>query len=158
MAGTTRPIDARGWVFEVEDAEASPATWIPIAGINTFTHNPGENEETVDTTVFESAGQYEQDVMQRGATLSVEGQYRVDKTTKAQDAGQAYIDHEWSARLGFDSRNRVRWRHETQTQWVVWDATVTPGEQGGGNNDKTSWSATITKCGAATTAPVVTGE
>ncbi|MEU2759392.1 hypothetical protein [Streptomyces sp. NPDC007094] len=155
MAGNSRPIDARGWIFEVEDAEAGSETWIPIAGINTFTHNPAENEETTETTVFESEGQYEQDVMQRGASLSIEGQYRIDKTTKAQDPGQAYIDTVWTNRLGFESRNRVRWRHATQTQWVVWDSTVTPGEQGGGNNDKTSWSATITRCGTATVAAVV---
>ncbi|MEV8055152.1 hypothetical protein AB0P37_01145 [Streptomyces antimycoticus] len=138
----------------MEDADAGAETWLPISGITTFTHNPGENEETVDTTAFDSDGLYEQDVMQRGATLEVEGQYRIDKTTKAQDPGQAYIDHEWAQRLGIDSRNRVRWRHNTQTQWVIWDATVTPGEQGGGNNDKTSWSATITRCGAPMSAAV----
>ncbi|MFE6764353.1 phage tail tube protein [Streptomyces sp. NPDC057689] len=152
MAG--RPIDARGWIFEVQDLDAETATWLPISGITTFTHNPGENEETVDTTAFDSDGQYEQDVMQRGASLEVEGQYRIDKTTKAQDPGQAYVDHVWAERLGIDSRNPVRWRHNTQTKWVVWDATVTPGEQGGATNDKTSWSATVTKCGAATTADV----
>ncbi|MFM9613915.1 phage tail tube protein [Streptomyces niveiscabiei] len=150
---STRPIDARGWVFEVEDADTD--AWLPIAGINTFAHNPGENEETVETTVFESDGAYEQDVMQRGASLNVEGQYRIDKTTRAQDPGQAYIDHVWTNRLGFESRGRVRWRHESQAQWVVWEATVTPGEQGGGNNDKTSWSASFTRCGLPTTAVVV---
>ncbi|MGW7431865.1 phage tail tube protein [Streptomyces sp. NPDC054861] len=148
MAG--RPIDARGWIFQVQNIDAEPATWLPISGITTFTHSPGENEETVDTTAFDSDGQYEQDVMQRGASLEIEGQYRIDKTTKAQDPGQAYVDHVWAERLGIDSRNLVRWRHNTQTKWVVWDATVTPGEQGGGTNDKTSWSATVTKCGAAT--------
>ncbi|MFE5895892.1 phage tail tube protein [Streptomyces sp. NPDC056488] len=152
MAG--RPIDARGWIFEVQDLDAETETWLPISGITTFTHNPGENEETVDTTAFDSDGQYEQDVMQRGASLEVEGQYRIDKATKAQDPGQAYVDHVWAERLGIDSRNPVRWRHNTQTKWVVWDATVTPGEQGGATNDKTSWSATVTKCGAATTADV----
>ncbi|MFH9831166.1 phage tail tube protein [Streptomyces sp. NPDC017201] len=152
MAG--RPIDARGWIFEVQDADAETATWLPISGITTFTHNPGENEETVDTTAFDSDGQFEQDVMQRGASLEIEGQYRIDKATKAQDPGQAYVDHVWAERLGIDSRNLVRWRHNTQTKWVVWDSTVTPGEQGGGTNDKTSWSATVTKCGAATAADV----
>ncbi|MFE4057400.1 phage tail tube protein [Streptomyces sp. NPDC059096] len=156
MAGNSRPIDARGWKFEVEDANATSETWLPIAGTTTFTHNPGENEETVETTAFESEGMYEQDVMQRGASLSIEGQYRIDKATRAQDPGQLYIDSVWTDRLGFESRNRVRWRHETQTQWVVWDATVTPGEQGGGNNDKTSWSATFTRCGPSMTAEVVT--
>ncbi len=128
MAG--RPIDARGWIFEVQDVDAETETWLPISGITTFTHNPGENEETVDVTAFDSDGQYEQDVMQRGASLEIEGQYRIDKTSKAQDPGQAYVDHVWAERLGIDSRNLVRWRHNTQTKWVVWDSTVTPGEQG----------------------------
>ncbi|MFF7146044.1 phage tail tube protein [Streptomyces nodosus] len=154
MAGSTRPIDARGWIFEVEDLTATDETWLPIAGLTTFTHNPAENEETAETTAFESEGHYEQDVMQRGASLSLEGQYRVDKTSSEQDPGQAYIDHEWAERLGIESRNLVRWRHKSQTSWVVWEATVTPGEQGGGTNEKTSWSATITRCGPATSAAV----
>ncbi|GGW67909.1 hypothetical protein FHS32_005218 [Streptomyces albaduncus] len=156
MASTTRPIDARGWIFEVEDLDAATPTWLPLPGITTFTHNPGENEETADTTAFDSDGQYEQDVMQRGATLSLEGQYRVSKTTPdAQDPGQNYVDTVWAAGLGTESRGNIRWRHTTQTSWVVWEATVTPGEKGGGTNEKTTWAATFTKCGAATTAAVV---
>ncbi|MDT0432807.1 phage tail tube protein [Streptomyces salyersiae] len=152
MAG--RPIDARGWIFEVQDIDAEDESWLPIAGLTTFTHAPGENEETADTTSFESDGAYEQDVMQRGASISLEGQYRVDRASKEQDPGQAYIDRTWAERLGIESRNPVRWRHSMQTAWVVWEATVTPGEQGGGTNEKTSWSATITRCGKATAAAV----
>ncbi|MFE1070998.1 phage tail tube protein [Streptomyces sp. NPDC058783] len=155
MAGNSRPIDARGWIFEVEDADAGTETWLPVLGITTFTVNPGENEEVADTTAFDSEGQYSQDVMQRGATLSLEGQYRIDKTTKAQDPGQAYIDTVWANLLGIESQNRIRYRHTSQTKWAIWDATVTPGEQGGGTNEKTTWSATITRCGAATVADVV---
>ncbi|MFJ8146978.1 phage tail tube protein [Streptomyces sp. NPDC096048] len=155
MAGTTRPIDARGWIFEVEDADAATETWLPVAGINTFTHNPGENEEVADITAFEDEGMYGQDVMQRGATLAITGQYRIDKTTKAQDPGQAYIDTVWTNLLGVESQGRVRWRHKSQTKWAIWTATVTPGEQGGGNNEKTTWAATFTRCGAPTVADVV---
>ncbi|MFF7295309.1 phage tail tube protein [Streptomyces sp. NPDC008265] len=150
----TRPIDARGWRFEVQDSTADPDVWLPIAGIDTWSYNPAENEETTETTAFDSDGQYEQDVMQRGASLSVEGKYRVHKTTKARDPGQAYIDDDWMERVGFESRNQIRYRHETQTSWRVWEATLSPGEQGGGNNDKTSWSASFTRCGAATTMAV----
>lgn len=157
MASTTRPIDARGWIFEVEDADAGTETWLPINGLNTFTYNPGENEEVAETVVFESDGQYEQDIMQRGATLSLEGQYRVDKATGlAQDPGQAYVDTVLGVAVGTDSRGSIRWRHKSQTSWVVWEATATPGEQGGGANEKTTWAATFTRCGAATTAAVVT--
>lgn len=157
MAANSRPIDARGWLFEVLDATATTATWLPIAGLTSFTHNPGENEETAETVAFDSDGYYEQDVMQRGATLSVEGQYRIDKPTGKQDPGQAYVDTVWAYRLGIESRNQVRWRHKSQTEWVLWDSTVTPGEQGGETNDKTSWSATITRCGPPTSVPVAGG-
>ncbi|MYR46595.1 hypothetical protein [Streptomyces sp. SID5910] len=156
MAGTTRPIDARGWIFEVQDIDAGTDTWLPIAGLNSFTSNPGENEEVTETVAFESEGAYEEDVMQRGASLSLEGQYRIDKTTGAQDPGQAYIDHVWTPRVGIDSHNPIRWRHKSQDKWVMWDATMTPGEQGGGNNDKTSWSCTVRRNGWPTSADVVT--
>lgn len=146
-----RPIDARGWIFEVEDL-GTPDTWLRIGNLTSWSHNPGENEETADTTVFESDGHYEQDVMQRGATIEVSGLYAA--TAGAQDPGQAYVDNVWTYRLGEDSRNQVRYRHTSQTSWTVWEATVTPGEQSGETNAKTSWGATFTRCGAPSTEPV----
>ncbi|MFB6846205.1 phage tail tube protein [Streptomyces sp. NPDC056373] len=147
-----RPIDARGWIFEVEDHTA-PNTFIPLRNLNSWTHNPGENEETADTTNFDSNGYYEQDVMQRGATIQVSGQYAATNGTR--DPGQLYIDETWAYLLGEESRGRMRYRHTSQTEWTLWDCTVTPGEQGGETNAKTSWAATFTRCGAPTTAPVV---
>ncbi|GCD94076.1 phage tail tube protein [Embleya hyalina] len=143
-----RPIDARGWVYQVESV---PDTWLDITHVNSFTYNPGENEETAETTWFGSDGYYEEDVMQRGASLSLEGQHATDSVTGAQDPGQAYIDNVWALGLGVASHNRFRFRHETQTSWVVWDATMSPGEKGGGNNDKSSWSVTIRRSGAPMT-------
>ncbi|WP_405018174.1 hypothetical protein OHV05_15405 [Kitasatospora sp. NBC_00070] len=152
-ATTPRPIDARGWLIEVQDLTATPETWLRLGLLTSFTHAPGESEETEDTTSFDDEGFASQDVMQRGATLSVESRFAADKVGK-QDAAQAYVDNVWAYRLGADSHNPVRWRHRSQTTWVVWDATVTPGEQGGETNAKTSWSATITRSGKPTTAPV----
>lgn len=150
-----RPIDARGWYFEVEDT-TTPATpvWHRISNVNSWTHNPSENEETADTTTNDSEGLYEQDVMQRGATLEVSGQYAV--TAGVRDPGQNYIDNVWAWRLGSESRGRMRYRHKSQTDWAVWECTVTPGETGGEHNAKTSWAATFTRCGAPTTAAVTT--
>ncbi|MEV7777799.1 hypothetical protein [Kitasatospora sp. NPDC088351] len=153
VPGTPRPIDARGWLFEVQDLKASTETWLRIGLLTSFSHSPGENEETEDTTSFDSDGFYEQDVMQRGASISLESKYAADKAGK-RDPGQAYVDEDWVSRLGADSRNPVRWRHKSQTAWVLWDATVSPGEQGGGTTEKTSWSATITRCGKPSTAAV----
>jgi hypothetical protein len=147
-----RPIDARGWIFEVEN-HATPNTFIPIRNLTSWTLNPGENEETADTTTFDSNGYYEQDVMQRGATIELSGQYAATGGTR--DPGQLYIDETWAYLLGEESRGRMRYRHTSQTEWTVWECTVTPGEQGGETNAKTSWGATFTRCGAPTTAPVV---
>jgi hypothetical protein len=147
-----RPIDARGWIFEVED-HATPNTFIPLRNLNSWSLNPGENEETADTTTFDSNGYYEQDVMQRGATIEVSGQYA--STNGTRDAGQLYVDETWAYLLGEDSRGRMRYRHTSQTEWTVWECTVTPGEQGGETNAKTTWGAKFTRCGAPATAAVV---
>lgn len=149
---TSRPIDARDWLFEVEDNVSG--SWLPIRGINNFSHNPGENRETAETTDFDSNGRYEEDTMQDGETITVQGFYEKDSATGARDPGQAYVDT-WGRRLSTDSHNRVRYRHETElTTWAVWDATVSPSERGGGNNDKTGWGAVFRRSGAPTTMAV----
>lgn len=145
-----RPIDARGWEFEVEGA--TPNTFIRLANLKSWNENPGENEETADTTDFDSDGYYEQDVMQRGATIEVSGSYAATSGTR--DPSQDYIDKTWAYQFGEDSRGRMRYRHASQTQWTVWECTVTPGERGGETNAKTSWAATFTRCGAPTTEAV----
>lgn len=148
-----RPIDARDWRFEVEDVDAGTETWLPVENLLSWTVNPGENREVAATVDFDSAGYYEEDVMQVGATLSLTGQYSHEGGTRS--PGQAYIDDVWAYRLGEDSRGRIRFRHVSQTNWTVWEATVTPGERGGETNAKTSWAASFTRCGRPTIAPVV---
>ncbi|CAL9480021.1 phage tail tube protein [Streptomyces sp. enrichment culture] len=146
-----RPIDARGWIFEVENA--TPNTWLTLTKLKSWTYNPSENEETADTTTNDSDGYYEQDVMQRGAKIEVSGLYAA--TSGTPDPAQDYIDKVWAYRFGAESRGRMRYRHTSQTEWTVWECTVTPGEQGGETNAKTSWGATFTRCGAPTTEAVV---
>ncbi|MEU9141988.1 hypothetical protein AB0D33_39655 [Streptomyces sp. NPDC048404] len=147
-----RPIDARGWEFEVETDTAN--TFARIGNLTSWNENPGENEETADTTDFDSDGYYEQDVMQRGATIELSGQYSATSGTR--DPGQDYVDKVWAYRFGEASRGTMRYRHVSQNEWTVWECTVTPGERGGETNAKTSWGCTFTRCGAPTTAPVVT--
>ncbi|WP_327368723.1 phage tail tube protein [Streptomyces sp. NBC_01217] len=146
-----RPIDARGWMFEVETATAD--TFVRIGNLKSWSENPGENEETADTTDNDSEGYYEQDIMQRGATIEVSGQYTATSGTR--DPGQDYIDTVWAYRFGEESRGRMRYRHKSQDEWTVWECTVTPGERGGETNAKTSWAATFTRCGAPSVAEVV---
>lgn len=149
-----RPIDARGWIFEVRDQSTIVERWLPIENLTKWTANASENEETAETTNFDSKGWFEQDVMQRGGQIEVEGQYALDPKTGKQVEGQAYVDQFWGQRLGSDSRNEIRYRHDSQNMWVIWDATVTPDKQEGEVNDKTGWNATFTQCGRPRYEPV----
>lgn len=136
--------NARDCVFEIE-AE-TPATWIEIGDINTFSKS--HDEETADTTTFGSQGQAESQKMQIGKSLTLEG---LHNTT---DAGQLRVEAA-AELLGDDSLITVRFHAPGATNWTVWNAHVNLGDQGGGNNDKGSWSATFTRSGADTTEVIV---
>ncbi|MFD3614429.1 phage tail tube protein [Streptomyces sp. NPDC058676] len=140
--------NARDVDFQVEDF-LSPGTWITIGGVNTFTK--GHDEETTDTTTYASQGQAESQKMQIGKTLGIQGLRLRDSVTGAGDPGQAKVEA-LNERLGEDSLGRIRFSHKNDSTWEVWTAHVNLGDQGGGNNDKTSWSATFTRSGAQTTA------
>jgi hypothetical protein len=149
--------DARDWVFEIEvpAVGTTPATWTEIGGINSWELDPSANSETTDDTTFRSAGQYEGHVAQRGGSIALEGFYEVDDANDTvRDPGQARVDA-LAELVGRASLGRFRFRHDAQTSWTVWGrAYVEPGSQGGGNNDNTSWAATVTRSGAATTVAV----
>ncbi|HZM83825.1 MAG TPA: hypothetical protein VFC19_49535 [Candidatus Limnocylindrales bacterium] len=147
-----RKIPARDIIVQVETS--TPGTWVAIGGLTSVTPNPSENEETADATTYESVGQYEQLVMQRGAAMELEGFLLKDHVSGAQDTGQARCET-IATGIGYTSLGSIRFRHPADTLWKVWaTATFSVGEQGGGNNDLTSWSATITRSGASTTAAV----
>jgi len=145
-------IDVRGWIIQVSDGAPTP-TWFGVGNVNEFTINPSENEEDVDTTVFSSAGIYEGQKMQRGSSLEISGFFTADNVTGAQEPGQARITV-LAGKVGTESLGAFRFRHTTSPLWTVWTATVSLGDQGGGNNDKTSWSATLMRSGPATTVAV----
>ncbi|AHH94222.1 hypothetical protein GCM10010174_22970 [Kutzneria viridogrisea] len=147
----TVKINARDLVIQV--AEADGKTWSQIGGLNSAVPNAGDNEEVVDTTTFDSGGYYEQEVVQRGATLGLEGYLLQDPSTTAQDPGQARVEF-LATQVGPASLGKVRFRHTLDKAWRVWTATFSMGEQGGGNNDKAAWKATIARSGQPTTEPV----
>ncbi|NJP27107.1 hypothetical protein FLW53_23480 [Microbispora sp. SCL1-1] len=151
-----RRINARDMIVEVEDDTAD--TWLPVENLQTITVNPGENEETVDVTDNDSEGAYEQEIMQRGASLALEGLLMKDDSTGALPPGRARVEEmAGEDKLGADSLGRIRFRHPMDTNWRIWTGTFSLGEQGGATNDKASWSATITKSGKTTTAAVSGG-
>ena len=147
-------INARDWLFEVsvDPSEAIPV-WAQVGGVESFTLSNSEGEESTDTTTFASDGNAESQAMQRGASLSLEGKLTRSADGVTADAGQAAVD-ELAALKGEASLGGVRFRYTDDTEWTVWTAWVSKGDNGGGNNDKTSWSASFTRSGAASTAAV----
>lgn len=148
-----RKILARDWIFMVSDGLMTP-TWLEIGGVNSFEHDPNANNASLETTDFASDGEYEGIQVQRGGQLDLEGMVDRGAQGLTPDVGQARTNTLGNLK-GYASLGDFRFRHVDDTQWTVWAASVQPGAQGGGNNDATSWSASIVRSGAATTAPVV---
>lgn len=150
---TQRKINARDIIIQVEDD--TPDTWLTIENLASVTINRGENEETADTTDYDSDGAYEQEVMQRGATMALAGLEMKDHLTGALQPGRARVEEmAGEDKVGYDSLGRVRFRHPMDTNWTVWPCTFSLGESGGETNAKSAWSATITKSGKSTKVPV----
>lgn len=146
-----RKISARELILQVEDA--TPGSWLGINGLNSIVPNYGENEEETDTTDYQSAGEYEHEIMQRGASMALQGFVILDDITGAQDPGQARCEL-MATKKAHESKGRVRFRHPLSSTWKIWTCTFSVGEEGGGNNAKTPFNCTIKKSGAATTAAV----
>lgn len=149
-----KKINARDVIIEVSDGSDS-STWVEVDGLNSITINQSENEEVAETTTFSSQGQYEQEIMQRGATLELAG-FIYKKSDGTRDPGQARLE-EVGLLVAEESVTPVRFRYPVDTEWTIWDATVTIGEKGGGNNNKSAWACTLTRSGDSTTATVDTG-
>lgn len=151
---TLRKVNARDIIIEASDG-ADPATWAEIGGLTSVTINRSENEETADTTDFDSGGAYSQDIMQRGATIEMEGQLRKDDTDGTLDPGQSQCETNAAEdKVGTASHATYRFRYPTDTEWTVWEATTTLGEQGGGTNEKATFNATLTRSGLSTSEAV----
>jgi hypothetical protein len=144
-------LNARDYVVEVQDDDLT--TWIRIPHIRTLTINNSAGTATADTTDFDNAGYTSQEIMQRGATMALSTFDIVDDTTGVAAGALARLQ-EIGALFGYQSLGKIRFRNNKAANWIVWNCTVDVGEQGGGTNDKSGWSATITRDGAPTTVAV----
>jgi len=150
----TRKILARDWIFQVSDGATPTPAWLEIGGINSFELDPNANNASTETTDFGSDGEYEGFQSQRGGQLSLEGMVDRGADGATPNVGQVRVDALGKLK-GYASIETYRFRHVDDVDWTVWDASVQPGAKGGGNNDATSWKATIIRSGAATTVAVV---
>lgn len=147
---TAVKINARDMIIEVG---AGADSWIELAGLTGWTYDPSEDEEMAETTTFADKGRARKEKMQTGASAEASGFQIKDDETGEPDPGQAFVE-DWHERLGAESNKPLRFRHFLDTQWTLWNATVTLGEQGGENNDKGQWSATFGRSGPSVKVPV----
>ncbi|PBC80110.1 hypothetical protein BX265_4946 [Streptomyces sp. TLI_235] len=143
----TSKIAARDWIFQVPIG--SGPTWTAVKGLSSFSPNFGDKVQETETTDFDSAGQFEQVVMQRGGSIKLEGLRRIDKATGLADPGQGYLDA-LAQGLADNSVGQIRFRHTTEVQWRVWSVTAKAAEQGGDTNAMSKWGMEITRTGAET--------
>lgn len=145
---TATKYNARDIDFQISDGDPDSPTWTDINGMNTFTKS--EDGKDTDTTTFSSEGEAESEIMERSKSMKWEGFRLLDASTGATDPGQALVET-LAQQVGTASLGQVRWASPGDTTWEVWTCNATMGDVGGGNNDKTSWSVTVTRSGASGT-------
>lgn len=134
-------VNARDWTVEYT---ADESTFVEIGGINSFTIEHDQVE--ADTTDFNSDGNEEHEIMQRGKSLSLEGFFLEDESAGTRDAGQEAVETLAEA-TGSASLGTFRFTSPGGTA-KSGQFSASLGGTGGGHNDKTSWSVTLKRSGA----------
>jgi hypothetical protein len=124
--------NARDVIFQLLDSVGG--TYVQINGLNTFTK--GTDMKETDLTTFASQGNEESEIMQRGKSMKLQGFRLKDPVTGVLDPGQLLVET----------------LADQVANYVVWQATAAMGDEGGGDNDKVSWSVTLKRTGASGTA------
>ncbi|HEY9476483.1 MAG TPA: hypothetical protein VIS06_21865 [Mycobacteriales bacterium] len=145
---TATKINARDITVEVQASDGT--TWNEVLGLTSATLTPSANEETVDRTTFDSDGEYEGVIKQRGSQIKLDGRRYQDPDTGAFDPGQSRCET-LATLKGLASLGKIRFSYPADTVWTEWTAFFSAGDQGGGNNDDVTWSITATKSGPSTT-------
>jgi hypothetical protein len=136
---------ARKWKAEIGTQIATPVYTV-INGLTTLTFS--NDKEDVDTTDFTSDGRVEHMVASRSAEVSIEGFMLEDTSNKGRDPGQQAVEAAGNA-IGASSLYPIRITTPGGTV-KTFQASVTIGDMGGGNNDASSWGATFVVSGSIT--------
>ena len=136
---------ARNWDLEIEDPNTAD-TFVEIGGINSFTFSSDVNN--ADTTTFSDLGWESHLAASRSRSLSMDGFYLVDPDTGDLDKGQELINDAGS-KMGQDSLIKFQLT-DPGGNTKEFEATVNLADQGGGNDDPTSWGADLDVSGQPT--------
>lgn len=138
-----RKMLAREFTIEVETAVAD--TFVAIGGLITWGQSPGKVDAV--TTDFDSAGNAEHMPAERSLQLTFEGRYLEDSADGARDAGQERVETlaDDVGPLAATSRMRVTSAGGNIKTYTGSFEVTGPG---GGSNDASGWSFTLTRSGA----------
>lgn len=143
---TVTKVLARGTLIEI--LTTAPSTYTQVKGINQIDLSPTTNR--ADTTDFDDDGNLAHIVASRGLQLTLSGFRMEDESGGDRDPGQAAVEALADAK-GNASLGSFRVTSPGGEVWTFQaSAEVTP--LGGGNDDPTSWSATLEVSGAITKA------
>lgn len=142
---------ARHFRPELNTGTDATPNWVPIRGLTNM--SPSVTKNDADTTDFDADGWLAHLVASRGAGFALSGQRVEDGSTGARDPGQEAME-ELGWAMGHESLKPFRLVRPDSTvalQGLV-SAEVTP--MGGGNDDPSSWSCTVTFSGEPVRDPV----
>lgn len=125
--------------IEVEDTEATEATFEQIAGMTSVSKT--EDVETTDVADWDNDGHGEELVTQRSVSYSVEGFKILDTDTGDSQRGQEIIE-EAARKVGYESRVTVR-VNMLGGKVEEFTANVDLADQGGAVTDPSSWGVTL---------------
>jgi hypothetical protein len=128
---------------EINTGTDALPVWTPIGGLTSLTFDSDKTD--ADTTDFDSDGWAEHMVLQRSRSISLEGFYKEDTATGAQDPGQEALIT-LSEAIGVDSLKpfRVTTPGGNVTTYMV-SADAKNG--GGGLNDPAGFTADLAVSG-----------
>lgn len=150
--GATKVL-AKGWIFEIDtDPLATTPTgtpvWTRIKGVNTFSVEDSKTD--ANTSDFDSDAD-EHIPVRRGKQVTLEGYYLEDVSNGDRDPGQEAVE-EYGRMVGLDALATFRMT-SPGGKVFQFKASVNMGSPGGGNDDPTNWSATLTRSGETTINP-----
>ncbi|HLT68571.1 MAG TPA: hypothetical protein VKZ72_00310 [Acidimicrobiales bacterium] len=132
-------IPARGFKFELNTGTNGSPNWVPIAGIDTFSHTPTTNR--ADTRHFEDGGRLRHWVASRGDQFTLSGKRQEDPDTGDRDPGQEAVEA-WAQEVGPGSIKQFRITSPGGNV-LTFEASAEVTLFGGGNDDPASWQVVI---------------
>lgn len=144
---TVTEIPARDFTFELNTGTEGVPSWVEVLGLTTWSHSPQSTE--ANTQTWDDAGRMSHLKMSRGDSFTLTGRFQEDPSDGSRDPGQEAVES-WAVAVGSASLKQFRVTSPGATVKTFY-ATAEATTGGGGDDDVSTWQATIKVSGAITT-------